>query len=54
MRANFIMNKFINFVLYNLVLGNKSRRYIWSQHAAFTTGMKIAYEISVAKTEWKN
>jgi hypothetical protein len=47
------MNKLITFGLYNIVLANKSRRTIWSQLVALTAGMKIAYEISVAKTERK-
>lgn len=53
MRVKCIMNKFINFVLYNIVLANKSRRNIWSRYVALTAGKKIAYEISVAKTERK-
>jgi len=53
MRLKCIRNKFIIFVLYNKVLANKSRRNIWSPYVALTVGMKIAYAVSVAKTEGK-
>lgn len=47
------MNNFIIIVLYNIILANKSRRNVWSQLVELTAGMKIAYEVSVAKPEGK-
>jgi hypothetical protein len=52
-RENCIMNNFIIIVLFNAMLANKSRRNVWLQHIELTTGMKIAYEVSVTKPEAK-